>query len=108
MVEMEYRQGQRDLDATMRRLKDLSAYSLAHADILDKRQGVELLALAMFFGLSSNSTYHLNQQRLAQLAPDTFAYQGDAEAIAAEMAEGGRSASAAKDEEIVPRQPRLF
>jgi hypothetical protein len=32
------------------RLKDLSAYSLTHAEIMQQREGVELLALGMFFG----------------------------------------------------------
>ena len=33
LLEAEYQQGELDLDALMRRLKDLSAYSLTHAEI---------------------------------------------------------------------------
>jgi len=39
--ELENRQGELDLDGMMRRLKDLSAYSLTHAEIMDQREGVE-------------------------------------------------------------------
>ena len=45
LLEAEHQQGERDLDAMMRRLKDLSDYSLTHAEIMDQREGVELLAL---------------------------------------------------------------
>lgn len=40
--------GQINLDNMMRHPKDLSAYSLTHAEILEQREGVELLALGMF------------------------------------------------------------
>lgn len=39
VMESEFQQGKRDLDAMMRRLKDLSAYSLTHAEILDQSEG---------------------------------------------------------------------
>lgn len=74
-----------DLDAMMCRLKDLSAYSLTHAEILNQRQGVEMLALAMFFGMTSNSQYRDNQKRLQQLSKETVAYQGRAEIIEQEL-----------------------
>jgi hypothetical protein len=41
----------------MRRLKDLSAYSLTHAEIMDQREGVELLALARVFGMSTDPQF---------------------------------------------------
>ena len=48
----------------MRRLKDLTAYSLTHAEIMVQREGVELLALAMFFGAASEPLFHKNQKLL--------------------------------------------
>ncbi len=84
--EMEHAQaGQMNLDSMMRRLKDLSAYSLTHAEILEQREGVELLALGMFFGASSNPAYQKNQSRLHQLSPETIDYQGEAEQIEQEI-----------------------
>lgn len=85
--EMEHAQtGQMNLDGMMRRLKDLSAYSLTHAEILEQREGVELLALGMFFGASSNPAYHKNQSRMHQLLPETMDYQGQPEQIEEEIA----------------------
>lgn len=47
--ELDYLQGKApNLDTKMRRLKDLSAYSLTHAEILEQHEGVELFALGMF------------------------------------------------------------
>ena len=93
--EMEYAQtGQMNLDSMMRRLKDLSAYSLTHAEILEQREGVELLALGMFFGASSNPAFQKNQSRLQQLSPETIDYQGEAEHVQQEIAlrrKGNRS-----------------
>ena len=84
--EMEYAQtGEMNLDSMMRRLKDLSAYSLTHAEILEQREGVELFALGMFFGASSNPAYQKNQSRLQQLSPETIDYQGEAEQIEKEI-----------------------
>lgn len=84
--EMEYQQsGGVNIDGMMRRLKDLSAYSLTHAEILEQREGVELLALGMFFGASSNPAYQKNQSRLHQLSPETVDYQGEAEHIEQEI-----------------------
>lgn len=84
--ELEDQQGACNLDAMMRRLKDLAAYSLSHAEILYQREGVELLALALFFGTTSNPRFYPNQQRLAQLAPDSYVYPGQAEHIEREIA----------------------
>ena len=81
LLEAEHRQGKRDLDAMMRRFKDLAAYSLTHAEIMDQREGVELLALARFFGMISDSRFHQNQERLGSLSEETLAYPGQAETI---------------------------
>jgi hypothetical protein len=86
-IEAEYMQGQRDLNATMCRLKDLSAYSLVHAEILEQREGVEMLAIALLFGMSSNQAFRPNQVRLQLLSPETLAYQGQKENIEREIAE---------------------
>lgn len=85
-IESEYLQGQRDLDATMRRLKDLSAYSLVHAEILEQREGVEMLAIALLFGMTSNQAFRRNQVRLQLLSQETLAYQGQKENIEREIA----------------------
>lgn len=84
--ELENQQGELDLDEMMQRLKDLSAYSLTHAEMMDQCEGVELLALAMFFGATSNPRFHKNQERLALLSEETFAYQGRAEVVEQEVA----------------------
>ena len=63
MMEVEYQKGEVDLDNKMRRLKDLSAYSLTH-DITYRREGVELLALAKLLGLTSESRFQKNRKRL--------------------------------------------
>ena len=85
--ELEYQQRELDLDGMMRRLKDLSVYSLTHAEIMDQREGVELLALAMFFGATSDPLFHHNQERLSSLSEQTIAYQGRAEIIVQEVAQ---------------------
>lgn len=85
--ELEIQQGQViNLDAKMRRLKDLSAYSLTHAEILDQREGVELLALGMFFGANSNPEFLKNQARLQQLSQEAVDYKGQAEHVEQEIA----------------------
>ena len=61
--ELSYQHRELDLDRMMRRMKDLSAYSLTHAEIMDQREGVELLALARFFGMSSDPRFQGNQER---------------------------------------------
>ena len=110
--EMEAQREEPDLDAMMRRLKDLSAYSLTHAEILEQREGVEMLALAMFFGATSNPAFHRNQARLQELSEETVAYEGRASVIEEEVARRrtrktdrrGRD----KDEKAGPRQPRRY
>ena len=86
LLEAEDQQGNCDLDALMRRLKDLSAYSLTHAEIMEQCEGADFLALAMFFGATSNPRYHKNQERIRLLSEETFAYQGHTETIAKEVA----------------------
>ena len=107
--ELECQEGELDLDRRMQRLKDLSAYSLTHAEIMDRREGVELLALAMFFGATSDPRFHKNQERLSSLSEQTIAYQGRAETIEQEV--GQRTARAprrGKKSGSKPPQPRLF
>ena len=83
--ELEGRQQDVDLDRMMMRLQDLSAYSLTHAEILDQREGVELLALAMFFGATTDPRFHRNQTRLSSLSEQAANYQGKAETIEQEV-----------------------
>lgn len=72
-MEGEYQKGKGDLDRKMGRLKDLSVYSLTH-DITYGTQGVELLALAKFFGLTSERRFQKNRRRLKLLAKETIEY----------------------------------
>jgi hypothetical protein len=107
--ELKQHQHDHDLDAMLRRMKDLSAYSLTHAEIMDQREVVELLALGMFFGASSNPLFHKNQERLALLSEETIAYQGQAEAIEKEVSQrkAGKLSQKA-DREDKPSQLRLL
>jgi len=84
--ELEHQRVEPNLDVMMHRLKDLSAYSLTHAEIMEQREGVELLALAMFFGATSETSFHENQERLQLLSEETVAYQGQAGVIEAQVA----------------------
>jgi hypothetical protein len=107
--ELEGQQEGLDLDGMMRRLKDLSEYSLAHAEIMDQREGVEMLALAMYFGMTSNARFHRNRERLGLLSEETFAYQGRAEVVEQEIAQRKTGAPwQEKDNTASPLQPRLF
>ena len=111
--EAEIQQGELDLDRMLRRLKDLSAYSLTHAEIMEQRAGVELLALAMFFGAMSDPLFHQNQERLSSLSEQTIAYQGRAEIVEQEVAQRKSRASRRgkereKDSGAQSLQPRLF
>jgi hypothetical protein len=85
--ELDDQQGDLDLDQMMRRLKDLSAYSLTHAEIMDQREGVEILALARFFGMSSDPQVQENQERLRLLSDESLAYPGRAEVVEQEVAQ---------------------
>ena len=108
--ELEYEQEGRDLDAMMRRLKDLSAYSLTHAEIMAQREGVELLALGMFFGASSNPAFQKNQARLHLLSDEAASYEGQADLIEQEVAlrQKGGSRRNEKDGEAKSPQLRLL
>jgi hypothetical protein len=69
-----------------------------------QREGVELLALAKFFGLTSESRFHRNRGRLNLLSEETFAYQGQGEKIEREVKERGkRTPPKAKPQDLQPR-----
>lgn len=108
--EADHQENGRDLDAMMRRLKDLSAYSLTHAEIMDQREGVEMLAIAMFFGATSDSRFQKNQERLRQLAEETVLYKGQAKTVEKQIAarKSGKSSPKEADENDMPLQPRLL
>ena len=109
LMEVEYNRGERELDTMMRRLKDLSAYSLTHAEIMSQREGPELLALAMFFGATSDSLYHKNQERLALLESETLDYQGLSQVIEEEVVRRkGKRSHRGKDSNAKQSQQRLF
>ena len=107
--ELGHQQRELDLDQMMRRMKDLSAYSLTHAEIMDQREGVELLALARFFGMSSDPRFQGNQERLRLLSDEALAYPGQAEIVEQQVAR--RKSGASRQEKGVgaqPSQPSLF
>lgn len=106
--EMGNQEDERDLDAMMRRLKDLSAYSLTHAEILDLKEGVEMLAIAMFFGATSNAQLHKNQERLRQLSPETVVYKGNSQIVEEQIKARSRKSSSSQDDSDNPPQPRLL
>jgi hypothetical protein len=108
ILEAEYQQGERDIDEVMRRLKDLSAYSLTHAEIMDQREGVELLALGKFFGMSSDPRFQQNQERLKMLSEEAFIYEGQAEIIEREVAARKARGSSRGGDRDTRLQPRLF
>ena len=108
LMEVEYEQGERDLDAMMRRLKDLSAYSLTHAEIMEQREGVELLALGRFFGMSGGARLTHNQARLSRLSEESLAYQGQAEVVEVEVAARKGRQAGREREAGAGVQPRLF
>ena len=98
-----------NLDQMMCRLKDLSAYSLTHAEIMYQREGVELLAIAMFFGAGSDSRFHKNQERLSRLTEEAISYQGRAESIEEEVAQRKANRSRQAEGKGTPsRQPCLL
>lgn len=72
-----------------RRLKDLCAYALEHADVLDRRQGLELIALSRFYGMGflgdvdQNSDLFMERRR--KVPEDAYAYEGDRQAIIEEI-----------------------
>ena len=106
--ELGHQEDERDLDAMMRRLKDLSAYSMTHAEILDLKEGVEMLAIAMFFGATSNAQLHKNQERLRQLSPETVVYEGSAQKVERQIQERKRKPSSSQEDSGNSPQPRLI
>lgn len=108
LLEAEYNRGERDLDTMMRRLKDLSAYALTHAEIMSQREGPELLALAMFIGATSDPRYHKNQERLAFLDSETLDYQGKSQVIEEEVVRKKGKTTSGKGSLAKQSQQRLF
>lgn len=107
--ELGNQEDERDLDAMMRRLKDLSAYSLTHAEIMDLKEGVEMLAIAMFFGATSDSRLHKNQERLKQLSPETIVYKGNAQSVEQQIKARLKAPSSSQDDDPDnAAQPRLL
>ena len=106
--ELEFPQSTLNLDKMMRRLKDLSAYSLTHAEIMWQREIVELLALGMFFGMSSNSALRKNQERLRLLSDEAYNYKGQAKIVEQQVAQRKDVRKQAQDDEEEPLQPRLL
>jgi len=102
LMELEHQKAELNLDSKMRRLKDLSAYSLAH-DITYRKEGVELLALAKLFGLTSESRFQKNRERLNLLAKETIEYQGQAENIEGEIKEQGKTTTKSQLDDVQPR-----
>jgi hypothetical protein len=82
--ELEDRRG--DLDGMMCRLKDLSAYRLTHAAMMEWREGVEFLALATFLSGTSKPQFHNNQERLKSPSEETLACPGQSEIVEREVA----------------------
>ena len=82
---------------------------MTHAEIMDQREGVELLALGIFFGATSDPRFHKNQERLSFLSEQTVAYQGQAKTIEQEVARRkARAPRQEKDRGAQRLQPRLF
>lgn len=107
--ELDHQDRGRDLDAMMRRLKDLSAYALIHAEILEQREGPEMLAIAMFFGMTSDDRFKKNQERLKGLSQEVTVYEGSAEVVEEEIrARKSRKWDGKPDDDDSPRQPRLL
>lgn len=78
----------------------------AHAEIMDQREGVELLALGKFFGMTSDRRFRHNQERLSLLFEETSTYQGKAETVEQEVAARkarGSKQGRSSDREVQPR-----
>lgn len=76
---------------------------------MDQREGVELQALAMLFGATSDPALHCKQERLQLLSEETVAYDGQAEVIEQEVARRKVVSSARKEDSYnKPLQPRLL
>jgi hypothetical protein len=98
VLEANYQSGEANLEAMIMRLKDLSAYSLTHAEIMQQREGVELLALGMFFGMTSNQALReKNQSRLSLLSDEALAYQGQAEVVEEQVAQRKKAQASTKE-----------
>ena len=72
-------------------------------------EGPKLLALAMFFGMTSDPAYHSNQERLQQLPQEAIAYPGSADAVEHQVALRQAGSTGRKAEgNSKPLQPRLL
>lgn len=109
IMEAEYQQGRRDMDASFRRLKDLSAYSLSHAEILYQREGPELLALGMLFGMTDMFHLKANQERIRDLSPESIEYVGRPEIVAQEVTRRKAAKPSERENQMAsPLQRRLL
>ncbi len=109
IMELELQEGRRDMDASFRRLKDLSAYSLTHAEILYQREGPELLALGMLFGMTDVRHLKVNQVRLQDLSPEALEYVGRPEIVKHKVAKRKERVSSQRENKPVsPLQRRLL
>jgi hypothetical protein len=73
-----------------KRFRDLSAYSLEHSDISRRRQGLELIALARFFGMGFlgdgvNQNNELFIKRRGRIPKEVVEYHGQKERIINEV-----------------------
>ena len=73
------------MDWVFMRFKDLKAYSQEHAEIMDQREGMELLGLGTFLGMSNNPHLRDNQQHLRLLTEEALANEGRKENSAADI-----------------------
>lgn len=79
--ELDHSQKALNLDGMMLRLKDLSDFSLTHAEIMYLAEGPEMLALGMFFGMTGGARTEGNKARIRELSEETLAYQGRSENV---------------------------
>jgi hypothetical protein len=74
-----------------------------------QREMVELLALGMFFGATSDPAYHKNQARLGCLSEETANCQGRSEAVEKQIAARKKGISRNdEDEDLGPGQMQLL
>jgi hypothetical protein len=75
---------------------------------MDQRQGVELLALGKFFGMTSDPRFQQNQERMRMLSEEAFIYEGQAEIIQREVTVRKARGSSRGGHRDTGLQPRLF
>ncbi len=108
-LEEDYDQGRRNVNGMFIRFKALSAYSQERAEIMDQREGMELLGLGMFLGMSINPHLRDNRQRLRPLSEEALANEGRKKNSVADIAgrKDGKTARPDKDDNS-PVQRRLL